>query len=154
MTPLTRKNNHFSRQPNSRFPSPERRPYMPKRMKPVGRPLAKPDTGTSQKGASDSPKPATSQSKRGWGGKRSGAGRPSKARQKQREQEAAKAALAKLQASVDLKESLLRVINAQQASLTAELAKGSKASKKHISECSQGIRGAIDLIRQIQQSES
>ena len=126
---------------------------MPKRMKPVGRPLAKPDTGTSQKGASDSPKPATSQSKRGWGGKRSGAGRPSKARQKQRARDAAEATLAKLQAPLDLKGSLTELINAQRLSLAAEIAKGPNASKKHISECSQGIRGATDLYLQIEQTE-
>jgi hypothetical protein len=89
-----------------------------------------------------------------WGGKRAGAGRPTKAKQRERAQEAAKAIISRLGESPNLKESMRRLHNAYESLLTAELAKGPGASKKFIIECGQGMRGTVDLITRIEQTEA
>jgi len=105
---------------------------------------------TVKNAASEPVAHATSQ----WGGKRAGAGRPTKAKQRERAQEAAEAMVRRLGEPPNLKESMRRLHNAYESLLVAELAKGPHGSKKFIIECGQGMRGTADLITRIEQTES
>src|SRR5215467_5485714 len=133
------KNNPFSRRTTTKIWT--EAAQMNERKRRPGRPPAGDRSvranSTVKNAASEPVAHATSQ----WGGKRAGAGRPTKAKQRERAQEAAEAMVLRLGEPPNLKESMRRLHNAYESLLVAELAKGPHGSKKFIIECGQGMRG-------------